>query len=309
MSEFFDAIEKGKKIGEVLSLNIIPEDPLEKAKYLTRVGYPGHYTYTYREKSSSRLLKSSVPESAYQEGVSTTDLYMDNINGKVVWDAKRVKDIHDPIISAYTSRAVKSENPTVYLMMGAPGSGKGTILDYMKKMSLLPGGVTVVDPDDIKSKWGLKEDFDKYSKVDSDKAAQRVHEEGSYLAKRIINNFCKIKSDVVIDKTFVDYNSLTKMVNKFKKAGYKVEVNMAYQTDGQGHKNIAERFARIGRNVPIEFSKPAYRKIGPTSEKFVKHLPEGVGFQQWHSKVYNEPPVKLFEKKGGKQEGTMILRS
>ena len=307
MSEFWDALEKGKHQREIIGSNIIPEESeLEKAKkFLRRLGSPGHYEYIYKEKKGKQV-KSSVSESHYKNGVSTESLYKNVVDGKVVWDKDRVKDVHTPIIESYLSKAKISENPTVYLMMGAPGSGKGAVLDYLKEKGHLKKDLVVVDPDDIKTKKEhLGQDYEEYWKHHKDKASGLVHEEGSHLSNKIIKDLRKLKSELIIDKTFTDYGSLTRTVSKFRHNGYSVKVIMAFQTSEIGHQNIKERFERTGRGVNPDYSKKSYENIGPTSLKFVKHLPDGVSFEQWHAKKYGEAPSRLYTKSGDKESGSM----
>lgn len=307
MSEFWDALEKGKHQGEIIGSNIIPEESeLEKAKkYLRRLGSSGNYSYVYKEKAPKKV-KSSVSESHYKNGVSTESLYKTIEGGKVVWDKERVKNVHTPIIESYLSKAKISENPTVYLMMGAPGSGKGAVLGHLKENGHLKKDLVVVDPDDIKTKKDyLGQDYGEYWKHHKDKASGFVHEEGSHLSNKIIKDLRKLKSELIIDKTFTDYGSLSRTVSKFRNHGYNVKVIMAYQTSERGHQNIQERFERTGRGVNPDYSKKSYEKISPTSLRFVKHLPDGVSFEQWHVKKYGEAPSKLYTKSGDKETGSM----
>ena len=51
-----------------------------------------------------------------------------------------------------------------------------------------------------------------------------MHEEGSYLAKVVINKLTGIKSNLIIDKVFPEYNKLLKQIDALKNSGYKVRV-------------------------------------------------------------------------------------
>lgn len=306
MSEFFDALEKAKHTSEIIGSNILPEgDILEKAKYLRRFGTPGNYKYVYEEKKM-RTVKSSMTEKQYKLKSSTEEYFTSIENGKVVWDKKREKNVHSPIIERYLSKAVPQKSPTVYLMMGAPGSGKGTVLEYLQTENLIPKEMTVADPDEIKTKKeNLGSDYEQYWKYHKDSASSLVHEEGSYITNKIIKDYRRLKSNLVIDKTFTNYYSLRKTVKKFLSSGYNVKVVMAYQTQERGFKNIQERFERTGRGVNEKYAKQSYESIGPTSQKFIKNLPEGVSFEQWHVEEYGKPPVKLYSKSGKREEGKM----
>jgi len=110
MSEYWDAIRQGKSVG----LNILNNfDEIQKAKYLKRLGHPGHYTYIYNEPTKKYKVTIDTPSEVYKEQISTTEFYRDKDG---IWDKNRVKNVHEPIIRSYLKDIKTSLNPTVTLM-------------------------------------------------------------------------------------------------------------------------------------------------------------------------------------------------
>ena len=197
---------------------------------------------------------------------STTQRWLDKDGS---WKKQRVEKVHKPIIDSYLEdkRVISKKHPTVYLMMGAPASGKGSVRRSFE------GKYVEVDPDDIKMK-GLKDDFDRYSKYSAELAAAKIHKEGSYLSKEIINKLTEKKTDFLIDKTYTDWNSLRTSIEKFKKAGYNVEVHLAWCPKKEAEKRKIDRFERTGRDVPRGFFDKSHGEVLDTFELLKKNFPD-----------------------------------
>lgn len=183
------------------------------------------------------------------------------------WKKQRVEKVHKPIIDSYVNdkRVVSKKNPTVYLMMGAPASGKGSV------RRSFGGKYVEVDPDDIKMK-GLKNDFDRYAKYNRKLAATKVHKEGSYLSEEIINRLAKKKTDFLIDKTYTSWNKLKTIIRKFEKLGYNIEVHLAWCPIKEAEKRRINRFKKTERNVPKKFFNKCHNEVLDTFELLKKNF-------------------------------------
>lgn len=249
--------------------NIFPDETaeiLEKGKSFS-IG-------TVRNWGGRDWIKVSEGKWAIRENLKLRLPTIERFKKDGKWTEER-KSLHEKIIDSYVNRAKKSDNPTVILMMGAPGSGKGTLQRYLKENGKMPKELLSVDPDEIKTK-SLKRDFDEYSKFNKVKASSRVHEEGSYLAKEIIKRVSEIKSDFLIDKVFSEENKLRQQVKGLVNKGYKVKIIMASLPKEIGFQRALERARRSGRFIDKKSASVAYDNIETTFNNIFENPPEGV---------------------------------
>src|SRR5574344_223466 len=157
---------------------------------------------------------------------STTQRWLDK---DCSWKKQRVEKVHKPIIDSYVNdkRAVSKKNPTVYLVMGAPASGKGSVRRSFE------GKYVEVDPDDIEK-----------------------------------------KTDFLIDKTYTSWNKLKASIKMFEKAGYNIEVHLAWCPKKEAEKRKNDRFKRTKRNVPKGFFDKSHGEVLDTFELLKKNFPD-----------------------------------
>lgn len=163
------------------------------------------------------------------------------------WDKERVEKVHKPIIEKYVAQVKSHEHPVVTLMMGAPVSGKGSVRRSIQ--NTYDFGDITIDPDDIKM-VDLKDDWDTYSKADSEKAASNLHVESSYLGKEIQKALINKKANFTLDKTFCKYKKLKNTIDTFIKNGYKVNIIYASLPKKVAHERMLARGKRTGRYIP-----------------------------------------------------------
>ena len=209
------------------------------------------------------------------------------------WDERRVKSVHIPIIEKYTKGIKSHENPVVTLMMGAPSSGKGTVRNSIKDEYSF--GDSTVDPDDIK-KVDLKNDYDKYQKEDVNTAASMVHEESSYLTKKIIDKLINKKANFTIDKVFAEYDKLDKQIQQLVDKGYKVNIVYASLSKEVAYKRMLERGKKEGRYIPESYFNKAHDNIVKTFDK-IKNDSRLNSIRQYSTNVkIGEKPVLILHK-------------
>jgi predicted ABC-type ATPase len=228
-----------------------------------------------------------------EDKLSTEEKYFKNGS----WDKERVEKVHKPIIRKYLNKVKQvSDTPTVTLMMGAPANGKGTVRKYLIERGDLNDDI-VVDPDDIKTEE-LKDDFERYRKVYPKGASQKVHKEGSYIADKIKEGLSNLGADFILDKTFVDYDKLSKTVRDFGERGYNVKI-VAVQLPNvnEAIRRMESRGKRTGRYVPREFIQEVYNKFSNTFEKLIQNIPENVVSIQRFDTSSAKPELKYNYKK------------
>jgi predicted ABC-type ATPase len=218
------------------------------------------------------------------------------------WDKERVKRVHEPIIKEYLDKAKPQKEPVATLMMGAPASGKGTVLRYLKEFGKIKDEGVPVDPDEIKTE--KIPEYKKYVEYDKKFASSKVHEEGSYLAKVVINKLTGIKSNLIIDKVFPEYNKLLKQIDVLKNSGYKVRVIYVSIDDyKEAYKRMLARGERTDRFVREDYFRWAHQNVPKAFRKLVENLPEGVSVEKYDNNVGRGESPKLVESYGtGKKE-------
>lgn len=182
-------------------------------------------------------------------------------------------------------------------MMGAPASGKGTVLRYLKEFGKIKDEGVPVDPDEIKTE--KIPEYRQYLEYDRKFASSKVHEEGSYLSKVVINKLTGMKSNLLIDRVFSDYNKLVKQIDSLKNSGYKVRVVYVSIDDyKEAYKRMLARGERTGRFVPESYFRGAHEQTPKAFRKLVENLPEGVSVEKYDNNVGRGEAPKLVESYG-----------
>jgi len=249
-------------------------------KRLGRVGqrYGSIRVEEDKKKKVEKLLddfsyKMSVPLDVTQ----TTESQYSN-NG--VWSAERVVKVHRPIVDIYKQAAKDSpKTGTVVLMMGAPGSGKGFILNKLIEKGKINNRLVRANPDAVK-KYGLKTDYSKYSQ----KAAQSTHEESSHITKEVIKGIENIGVDYIQDKTFIEYNNLMKEISRLREKGLKVKIFATKSDPKDDYRRAVERAAKTGREtarMDEDYFRMNHAQMEETFSRLINNLPKGVTVERY----------------------------
>ncbi|ACY75734.1 predicted protein [Cyanophage PSS2] len=183
------------------------------------------------------------------------------------WTTERQK-LHDDIVGKFLKGGVKSANPTFTMSGGGPASGKGFML---KETGLGGGGRIVIDADEIKKLIPEYSAAQKKGGKAQQAAAGVVHEESSFLAKRIMKEAAKKSFDMVLDGTGDSgIASLTKKVKKMREAGYRVEAKyVSADTELAAQRNW-ERFLKTGRLPPEWMLRNVHADVSRTLPQAIK---------------------------------------
>lgn len=180
--------------------------------------------------------------------------------------ADRVKSVHEPIMreALDVPPAAKGEKKIAIMTMGAPASGKSSMLKGIDSSKFVK-----VDPDEIKGK------LPEYQKaIDPANtyrgAAAMVHEESSHVAKQIMNKAIANGNHVIVDGTGANAKSMVDKMNKLKAAGYHVHVAFAHLDETEGIKRLLSRAEHSGRYVPEKFARTAYKTIPRNFERIAR---------------------------------------
>lgn len=182
------------------------------------------------------------------------------------------KSLHKSIVDKYTSDDFSTGGDTVYMLGGPPANGKSTLVE--SGMLPHPKGVLVIDPDSVKSR--IPEYRNMLSSGNTDlieKAANFVHEESSYLGKKIrkeafakdINVVLDGINDGSIDKIKQNASLIRELTGKRIRSDY-----CTLDTD-LSVKLAQERAARTGRTVPLDYVKSVNKELSSVFEDIIKN--------------------------------------
>lgn len=167
-----------------------------------------------------------------------------------------------------------SPKPTAILTMGGPASGKGVVLGNLHKNGLDTSHFVHVDPDEVKGKLPEYK-----AQVPRDKgktfvgAAAQVHEESSYVAKKIRDKAIEGGHNVVIDGTGGNAKKFVELIDHLKGKGYDVHVHHPHLDVEEGVKRALKRAEGSGRHVPEKFIRETYDSIGKAQDHIIAAAP------------------------------------
>lgn len=201
----------------------------------------------------------AVGDADYQEMLSMSG--KDYITGRAadgspIFNAQR-QQLHDRIIGDLLDELPRSESPTMSMLGGGPASGKSTM--EAKVVAGARATAVKIDPDDIK---GRLPEYNRMLEAGDDGAAAFVHEESSYLAKRVAQAAAERRIDIVYDGTGNgDPSSLLGKINVARGNGYTVRGYYVTIPTDEAVLRATKRAERTGRKVPEEKIRFTHKKV------------------------------------------------
>lgn len=154
--------------------------------------------------------------------------------------------LHDDIISSILNPHGPSDDPTFTMLGGGPASGKTTALGRMATEGI---DGAVIDPDAIKA---MLPEYKAMVAAGDSRAAAFVHEESSYIAKRVQQAAFERRVSVLLDGTGDGSPSgLEAKILAARTNGYQVRGYYATISIDEAIERATLRAARTGREVPI----------------------------------------------------------
>ena len=174
--------------------------------------------------------------------------------------------LHDAIIRAELSGVPVSTDPTFTVMGGGPASGKTTLITKGIVEDIPQGKKAAQVNADL-----MKEQLPEWKSMGNDTAkAGFVHEESSYLAKRLTAAAIQRKTDVVLDGTGDSSpQSMEKKISGAKQAGYKVNGVYVTQPTELALQGALARGAKTGRYVNERVIIETHKGVSQTFPKIV----------------------------------------
>ena len=177
-------------------------------------------------------------------------------NGVPIFTEERAA-LHDKIIDDVLKGYIPSDDPTYTMLGGGPASGKTTALGKIAGAS--DPLVANIDPDAIK---GMLPEYRARVAAKDETAAAFVHEESSYLAKRVQQAAFERRIPVLLDGTGDGSEAgLLAKIEAAKASGYKVRGFYATISVDEAIQRSEARAARTGRKVPEEKIRFTHAKV------------------------------------------------
>lgn len=207
-----------------------------------------------RYKSIDNFIKSNYFVSNGNN--ETKDVYRISMG---VWDEKRVKSVHQPIINNYLENSdtpPEGKKPICFLYGGGSGSGKSTVVKAIAEPIIQATGLKFckVDCDSIKE---MLPEHNMFVQQNVDTAAFREHRESSDIANNAIDALINAGKCFQYDGTMSDTEKYRAIIGKLKKAGYEVHI---VATDIPVDEAI-RRAAGRDRKIPDEIVHKTHREF------------------------------------------------
>lgn len=200
--------------------------------------------------------------------------------------------LHDRILSdLYDSvpDVPDDKMPTAVLMMGGTASGKSSIAQHIDKKEFVH-----CDADDIKA---MLPEYAQSVAANAMDAASVVHEESSYLVKKLRAKAIENRKSLIMDGTGANLEKYVALANQLKEAGYHVTL-LATDVDGEeAMRRMKARADKRGRWVPPEFVEDAYRKIPGNIEPMTEHVDD---FRIYNTRT--NPGTLVWSREGGQEQ-------
>jgi len=172
------------------------------------------------------------------------------------WTPERTA-LHDKIVAEYKQGKTPVDNPVSYMMGGGTAAGKSSLL--RSGQVDIPKNTVKVDSDEIKAKLP---EYQSMVAARDIKAAVFVHEESSYLSKRIAAESSREGYNVMLDGTGdSSIESLRSKIGILRGRGQEVVgVYATVPTDMAVARSVA-RAKKTGRYVPEAFTRGCHSSV------------------------------------------------
>ena len=203
------------------------------------------------------------------QGRSAAPHLKQNQDGSYAFTPER-QALHDKIVADAVAGVPTSADPTYHVMGGGPASGKSSMIKNAKVDIPDATKAVQVNADDIKEK------LPEWDRMQGDSnRANYLHEESSYIAKRIQAAGFETRRDVVVDGTGdSSQSSMTNKITKAKAAGYKVKGSYATTATDVAVARADARGKRTGRYVPESVIRSTHAGVSDVFPKITNLFDE-----------------------------------
>lgn len=191
------------------------------------------------ELSSHQKYVVQITKTLVQQGITTDKLYAKELSpGQVVYDAERDKQ-HQKIISEMRSKIdhIPCERKAI-IAGGLGGSGKSSALHDSPDIN--SNEYYRIDPDEFKEELAKRGMIPKVPGTTPMEVSTIVHEESSYLSKRLEASLRNEGRNIIIDSTLASAKTSNAKVDNLRNDGYSVDglfVDVTTETSKQRSNN------------------------------------------------------------------------
>lgn len=190
--------------------------------------------------------------------------------------------VHDAIVNHFvhkTPTPAAGEKKRAIFMVGGPAAGKSSMLKQRFSDDEMAQHV-VINPDEIKN---MLPEYRRGVKKRYWPAAANVHEESSYLSKRIFDEAAGSGKHILIDGTGGNPKKYQQQMERLRSMGYEIQMLHMDKDAEQGVSDAMNRASRGGRYVPQDVVEHTYQQIPGAMEQLKPNA------DYWAS--YKAPPA------------------
>lgn len=186
-------------------------------------------------------------------------------DGTYDWSPER-KALHDAIIEDFLAGKIappEGEQPIFSVLGGGPAAGKSTLVNSGLFPALSDPTAVLVNADEIKDRLPEYGQMLNHPNPDTRKeAAAIVHEESSYLAKRLMDAVYTGGFHVVLDGTGDSSpKSMTKKIEEARSNGYLVNGYYTTVPTEDAYQRMMARGKKTGRYVPERILRGTHKSV------------------------------------------------
>jgi len=156
-------------------------------------------------------------DQARAQGLATNEEYTLDV-GDEVWQEER-EVLHDALVDELYERATNVPAEQVAIIAGGlPGAGKSTVLE--RYAGIDRSRFLIIDPDEIKEAMARRDLIPSVEGLSPMEASDLVHEESSYIAKRLARRAQAEGKNVIWDITMSSRASTEQRIEALRTSGY-----------------------------------------------------------------------------------------
>ena len=249
----------------------------------------------YDEKAYAKFLRKADYD--IDPFIDTQARFTEVIENRRVWTEARQAAVHDPYVADALAEGVAVADNDVVILGGGPASGKSRVTRSAQVD--LPDSHVLVNADEAKE---AIPEFVQIIDQGGEYAASYVHEESSYMSKRLMSEALEESKPVVLDGTGdSSYTKLTAKVTEAReKAGGRVVGEYVTVDIDEAVERAYQRGLRDGRFVPEEVLVETHESV---SAVFPRAASDDLfdELRLWDTNAGGEP-VLVYEKIAGQAE-------
>lgn len=156
---------------------------------------------------------------------------------------KRHKAIADDIIQQNTIGITREDEPTVIILGGQPGAGKGELTSAA--VALLKGNVVICNADDYRDSHPFSEEIkEKHEEYYPDITVEYSHAWNNLLVENCIER----KLNFILETTFSSGNNMNDTIRRFRSNGFKVLIMLIAVSSRLSYLGTRLRFENMKAN-------------------------------------------------------------